>query len=404
MGDPENSPQGQGRSVRILHRYILKELVKAFGLALAAITGVVSLGMVLKALQDEGIGPVTSLLYVGLSIPGAAYIALGLAAVLATTLVYGRLAADNEVMACQASGVPVSSLLWPTVLLAVVTAATNLFLAVWPLPESGYAVKRLSLADVERLFFTRLSSTGKIKVRDAGFEMSVDRVEGNRLSGPALKYRGSEGQTYAYAPYGLVEFDRKRHSVSLFLSDAQVIQENGRVENRGTHIVGLTLPTEVPRDIKNLSLWRLLAAQQHPERFSEVLKDLKEGESSPEAIQREKDKVRARALAEMHGRLAAAVGCFGLVLLGAGLGVLFHSGHLLTAFGVALAPWLGAFLMSLAGQKAVSAEIENPQDVIYLIWSPNLLMALLAVCLLGYLAWGWTSPTRLRDLVRKRGG
>jgi lipopolysaccharide export LptBFGC system permease protein LptF len=192
--------------------------------------------------------------------------------------------------------------------------------------------------------------------------------------------------------------------VSLFLSDAQVIQENGRVENRGTHIVGLTLPTEVPRDIKNLSLWRLLAAQQHPERFSEVLKDLKEGESSPEAIQREKDKVRARALAEMHGRLAAAVGCFGLVLLGAGLGVLFHSGHLLTAFGVALAPWLGAFLMSLAGQKAVSAEIENPQDVIYLIWSPNLLMALLAVCLLGYLAWGWTSPTRLRDLVRKRGG
>jgi len=397
--------------VRILHRYILKELLKAFGLALAAITGVVSLGMVLKALQAEGIGPVTSLLYVGLSIPGAAYLAMGLAAVLATTLVYGRLAADNEVMACQASGVPVSSLLWPTVLLSVVTAATNLFLAVWPLPESGYAVKRLSLADVERLFFTRLSSTGKIKVRDAGFEMSVDRVVGNRLSGPALKYRGSQGQTYAYAPYGRVEFDRERHSVSLFLSDAQVIQENGRVENRGTHIVGLTLPTEVFRDVKNLSLWHLLAAQQYPERFSQVLKDLKEGEASPEAIQREKDRVRARAMAEMHGRLAAAVGCFGLVLLGAGLGVLFHSGHLLTAFGVALAPWLGTTLLTMRAKEAVADQLEHAQDALYLIWTPNFLMLLLAGGVLAHLVWGWMRPTRarlaatrVRDLIRGRAG
>ena len=144
-------------------------------------------------------------------------------------------------------------------------------------------------------------------------------------------------------------------------------------------------------------------AQRRPQEYSQTLKDLEEGEASEEAIQREKNTVRARAMAEMHGRLASALGCFGLVLLGAGLGVVFHSGHLLTAFGVALAPWLGAFLTSMAGQKAVSAEIENPQDVIYLIWSPNLLMALLAVGVLGYLAWGWTSPTRLRNLVRKPG-
>ena len=57
--------------MRILHRYIFRELLKAFGLALVAVTGVVCLGMVLKALQDEGLGPLTSLLYMVLSIPGA---------------------------------------------------------------------------------------------------------------------------------------------------------------------------------------------------------------------------------------------------------------------------------------------------------------------------------------------
>ena len=388
--------------MRILHWYIFRELLRAFGLALAAVTGVVCLGMVLKALQDEGIGPVTSLLYMALSIPGAVYIALGLSAVLAATLVYGRLAADREVMACQASGIPVWNLFWPTVLLAIAAGSANLFLAIWPLPQSGYAVKCLSLQDVERLFFTRLSSTGKIKVKDAGFEMTVDRVVGDMLYGPTLKYRGSQGQTYAYAPYGRVEFDAARNRVRLMLWEAVVVDESRSTPVRGTHTVGLTLPTEVPRDIKEQPIWGLMAAQSHPEQFSEVLKDLKEGEASPEAIQREKNRVRAQAMAEMHGRLAAAVGCFGLVLLGAGLGLLFHSGHLLTAFGVAIAPWLGATVLTMAAKEAVGAHGENPEDALYLVWMPNVLMLVLAAAVLAHLVWGWASPVRLRDRLRAR--
>jgi len=390
--------------VRILHRYIFRELLKAFGLALVAVTGVVCLGMVLKALQDEGLGPLTSLLYMVLSIPGAMYIALGLSAVLAATLVYGRLASDREVMACQASGIPVWSLFWPAVLLAILAGSVNLFLAIWPLPASSYAVKCLSLQDVERLFFTRLSSTGKIKVRDAGFEMTVDRVVGDMLYGPTLKYRGSQGQTYAYAPYGRVEFDAPRNRVRLMLWEAVVVDESRAVPVRGTHLVGLTLPTEVPRDIKEQTFWGLMAAQSRPAQFSQVLKDLKEGEASEEAIQREKNKVRAKAMAEMHGRLASAVGCFGLVLLGAGLGLLFHSGHLLTAFGVALAPGLGATVLTMAAKEAVGAHSENPEDVLYLVWTPNVLMLVLAAGVLAHLVWGLASPVRLRNRLRSLAG
>jgi len=390
--------------VRILHRYIFRELLKAFGLALVAVTGVVCLGMVLKALQDEGLGPLTSLLYMVLSIPGAMYIALGLSAVLAATLVYGRLASDREVMACQASGIPVWSLFWPAVLLAILAGSVNLFLAIWPLPASSYAVKCLSLQDVERLFFTRLSSTGKIKVRDAGFEMTVDRVVGDMLYGPTLKYRGSQGQTYAYAPYGRVEFDAPRNRVRLMLWEAVVVDESRAVPVRGTHLVGLTLPTEVPRDIKEQTFWGLMAAQSHPAQFSQVLKDLKEGEASEEAIQKEKNKVRAQAMAEMHGRLASAVGCFGLVLLGAGLGLLFHSGHLLTAFGVALAPGLGATVLTMAAKEAVGAHSENPEDVLYLVWTPNVLMLVLAAGVLAHLVWGLASPVRLRNRLRSLAG
>jgi hypothetical protein len=106
----------------------------------------------------------------------------------------------------------------------------------------------------------------------------------------------------------------------------------------------------------------------------------------------------------MHGRLAAAVGCFGLVLLGAGLGVLFHSGHLLTAFGVALAPWLGTTLLTMRAKEAVADQLERAQDALYLIWTPNFLMLLLAAGVLAHLVWGWMRPTRVRDLIRGRAG
>jgi len=92
------------------------------------------------------------------------------------------------------------------------------------------------------------------------------------------------------------------------------------------------------------------------------------------------------------------------VLLGAGLGLLFHSGHLLTAFGVALAPGLGATVLTMAAKEAVGAHSENPEDVLYLVWTPNVLMLVLAAGVLAHLVWGLASPVRLRNRLRSLAG
>jgi len=388
--------------MRILHRYILREMLKALALALAAVTGVVCLGMVLQALQQKGIGPLSSLVFMVLSIPGAAYLALPLAAILAGTLLYGRLAADNEVMACRASGIPTWSLFWPTILLALVASGITFGLAAWPLPESTYAAKRLALADVERLFFTQLSSTGKLRLKEASFQLTVDRVVGDMLYGPTLKYRSPTGQTYCYAPYGRVEFDHKNNRARLALWEALVIDEAHTLPIRGTHAVSLTLPTIVPREEDNLSLWDLMAMQRHPE-LSDRVRMLGE-DASEAAVELTKKTVYARSIGEMHGRLAATLGCFGLVLVGAGLGLYFHSGHLLTAFGVALAPWLATTILTMTAVKTASRALDHPQDFVWLIWTPNLLAVLLGFAILGYLSWFWNRPERWRDRIRRRLG
>lgn len=387
--------------MRILHRYILKEMLKAFGLALAASSGVLCFGIVLKALQAQGLGPLSSLLYMGISIPWAAYLGLPLSAVLATTLVYGRLAADNEVMAARASGIPVTSLLWPNVLLALGTAGLSLVLAAWPLPESRYLAKVIAMNDIERFFFTQLKSTGKIKMKKQNFRLTVDRVVGDMLYGPTVQ-RGSHtrGQLYIYAPYGRVEFDTDRNQARLFLSEASITDETRTFRFEGTHVVDISLPTQLPRKEDDLSLWRLMAVQRYPE-FSDRYRDLDDDTEEP-VRKVTKKVVRAKAMAEMHGRMSNAVGCLGLVLVGAGLGILFHSGHLLTAFGVAMGPWLASTILTMTAVKTVSRIIDDPQDSLYLIWLPNGLVVLLGLALMAHLAWGWSSPKRLGDLLRRR--
>jgi lipopolysaccharide export system permease protein len=386
--------------MRILHRYILKEMLKSLALAWAAIAGVVCFGMVLVALQQKGLGPLASLLYMALSVPGALYIALPLSVILATTLVYGRLAADNEVMACRASGIPMSSLFWPAMLLAGLAGTLSLGLAAWALPESGYAAKRLALADAERFFFSQLSN-GSINLKELNFQMTVDRVVGDMLYGPTVKHRGKNGQTYCYAPYGRIEFDQPNNVAKLALWEALVVDEAHATPVRGTHTIRLELPTYVPRKEDDLPLWHLLAIQSRPE-LSDKIRHLRE-DTPPAAVQSQKDSVRAAAIAEMHGRLAMALGCLGLVLVGAGLGVYLHSGHLLTAFAVSLVPWLGSWFTTMAAVKTVARATRHPLNMVWTVWTPNAVVVLLGVVILACVVWFWAHPVRLRDRLLGRG-
>jgi lipopolysaccharide export LptBFGC system permease protein LptF len=385
--------------MRILHRYILRDMVKALALALAAVAGLFSFGLVLPALQEFGLGPLNSLLYMVLIMPRAAYLALPLSAALAGSLVYGRLASENELMACRASGVPRWSLFWPTIVLAAVTGAVTFVLGAWPLPESKYTAKALAMSDVESLFFSELRRKQQIEFDELNFQMTVDRVAGDMLYGPTLKYRDKDGQTYCYAPYGRASFDRETNRVRLTLSEAVVVAEADKVPLRGTHRVSVQLPTHLPREEDELSLWYLLAAQTRPDltdRYQRLPED-----ASPSAERHMRQTVRARVMAELHGRLALAVGCFGLVVVGAGLGMMFHSGNLLTAFGVSLIPGLSALFITMAAVETVSRATEHPEDEVYLIWTPNFAVLLLGLGLLAYLSWVWSSPNRLRDLVRR---
>ena len=79
---------------------------------------------------------------------------------------------------------------------------------------------------------------------------------------------------------------------------------------------------------------------------------------------------------ELHSRLAFGVSCVALVLLGAALGIVFRSGHLLTAFGVSFIPAALCLITIFTGKHiAEKSSISMGAGIVFL-WSGILAVAL----------------------------
>jgi len=112
---------------RTLERYVLRELLRTFALALLAITFVFFLGTSFRLVKD-GLTYWMILRSLPFAVPYTFPYSVPMAFLIALTLTYGRLVADREVLACESSGVPPRALAPPAVLLAVLLALGSLVL------------------------------------------------------------------------------------------------------------------------------------------------------------------------------------------------------------------------------------------------------------------------------------
>src|SRR5215831_18624099 len=105
-----------------LFRYIFKDLLRIFFLTLGALTGIMSFGGMLKPLYEVGLNVSQVSQILTWSTPAMMAYSLPIAALFATTMVYGRLGADNEITACRAAGISHLWMTLPAFVMGVVTA------------------------------------------------------------------------------------------------------------------------------------------------------------------------------------------------------------------------------------------------------------------------------------------
>ena len=139
-----------------LHRYIFRELLRVFILAVVALTLMLSLGSILQPVQEYGVGPRQVLHLMGYFLPITLTFVLPMAALFACSLVYGRFAGDSELDACRASGISLIRLVYPGLALAIIVAVANLLLSFYVMPVFVQRAEKSLKTDATKILFRNI--------------------------------------------------------------------------------------------------------------------------------------------------------------------------------------------------------------------------------------------------------
>jgi lipopolysaccharide export LptBFGC system permease protein LptF len=179
-----------------LHRYIFREVLKVFCLAAIALTLMMSLGSILRPVQEYGVGPGQVMHLMLYFLPITLTFVLPMAALFATTLIYGRFANDNELDACKASGISMLSLVYPGFVLAVIVAIANLLLSFYVTPLFIERAEKSFKNDARQILFRNIQRKGYYKLPgDNPYRIYADNADlkTDTLFGVVVAVPGDKG-------------------------------------------------------------------------------------------------------------------------------------------------------------------------------------------------------------------
>jgi lipopolysaccharide export LptBFGC system permease protein LptF len=147
---------------KTLFWYLLKDLLRIFFLAAGTLAGIMSFGALLRPLTQHGLGMGQVGQILSYFSPAMTTYSLPIAALFATTIVYGRLSADNELTACRASGISNLSMTWPAILLGLLVALVSLLFLSFIVPVFTLKVEKVIYSNIAQLVANKITRTHEI--------------------------------------------------------------------------------------------------------------------------------------------------------------------------------------------------------------------------------------------------
>jgi lipopolysaccharide export LptBFGC system permease protein LptF len=149
---------------RTLFWYVFKDLFRVFVLTAIALAGIMSFGGLLRPLTENGLDGRQVGMMLGYLLPAMATYSLPIAALFATTMVYGRLSADNEITACRAGGISFISIATPAFLLGFFVAIVSLLLLCFIVPAFTFKVEQVIYSNLARVVANKIERTHQIPI------------------------------------------------------------------------------------------------------------------------------------------------------------------------------------------------------------------------------------------------
>lgn len=360
--------------MRIVDRYILRELAVPFVLGLAIFTSVLLIARILKLVEmvvNRGVPFLQVLELFSYILPGFLEVTVPMALLLAILVAFGRLSSDSEVIAMRASGIGLYRLLLPVGAFATTVAVMTLGLSVYVRPWGNFLL-RTGLYEIVK---ARASAGIKPKVFNddfAGLVIYVDRIEppGNELHGVLISdMRDPRQHNTVYARSGLLQTREDSHAITLRLYEGGMFSaptsNDGYQDTRfSTYDITLDL---------DLALAELRSRPKDPSEMGlgELRRTIAEREAEHAASFVEQ--------VELHRKFSIPFGCLVFAALGVPLGIQPTRAVHSRGFSVSLLLIFAYYLLLTLGQNLGERGALRPPIA---VWLPNLSLSLVAAILL----------------------
>jgi lipopolysaccharide export system permease protein len=376
----------------ILQRMILWELTKVFLMSLVGITGILLMAGIIAEASQQGLGPGQILAAIPLLIPSTLPYTIPATTLFATCVVYGRLAADNEILAIKSAGIHLRLVVKPGMILGAAMSAATLGLYYQAIPYTHRLLRALVYNDAEEFIYAILRKHGSISYAQMPYQMYVQAVRGRKLLTPVIKHKDAHGKTDLVATGDEAELrvNMARRLLLVDMKNCTATYADGSRAYFEARTFEVDMPSDFgsdkdrrPRDMTwPEMLQRRVEADEEMEKLAALisvstaqmlLTDVPW--DFPQHIQRLNERMQAYRLqrvaldVELLMRPALSVGCLCFILVGCPVGIWFSRSDFLSSFITCFLPIVFIYYPLILCGTGMAKEGRLPP--IPLVWGAN---------------------------------
>lgn len=332
----------------LIHRYIMWELLRIFLLALVGLSSIVVMAGIVQETAQQGLGPEHILMLIPMLLPSTLPYTVPATMLFTVAVVYGRLAADNELTALKAAGIPIRVAIWPALLLSLIVSAVIFAMHFEYIPHTHHRLREMAFNESEEFLYAKLRRDLCFNEPGVNYSIYVREVHGRRLIGPIFKQRNQKGEydMIASAEEAEIRVDLKSKEILISLILADVIKD-GNSYRADKEPIRIPFPKKLERNARARErsipeiLERRIVAEKEEEAQRKLLGTAPSGTNEDltqryryNEIKREVGELRV----EIAERPALALGCFFFVLIGCPVAIWFQKSDFLSSFITSFLP------------------------------------------------------------------
>ncbi|MCY2985953.1 MAG: LptF/LptG family permease [Planctomycetota bacterium] len=207
-------------------RYILWDVLKLFGLSLTAMTSLISLVFVgqqlvasdLSYLSVAKLMPYLFLMGLQYSVPPTILFSV--------CCVYGRISADNEIIALKSGGISPMCIFRPAIVLGFLLSVPSVWINDMAVSWAKPTIERVILRSLEEIIYKGLSSK-KAYNSEKGFAIHVQDVKDRWLIKPNIWMQSDNQLTTIIAERAKISIDPEKDKMIIELVDSLVVLLDG---------------------------------------------------------------------------------------------------------------------------------------------------------------------------------